>query len=301
MRKIILSLLTISLLAFGCKKSDSTPSPSPSAPIAPVVNSDAGIKNHPSSGTISGYTFDSNKVVIPIAGENLVYDYSGLAIKANITSTYGNAINSAYAGSTSSYAEQLSFSSGTGPVSTLGTNFYLVNSSVSSYMGYSIAALTTNYPSIGGTVSYPNQNVVYSPNINLAKFPMKYADTYNQKISSKTVFTANAPAAGINNAAGEYRDTNTITFDHFAWGTLKLNGYSGSMQVLVQKSVDTAKRNYFLNLGAGMAPAPASVLNALGLTDGSIVIATAYKFWVPGKGVVMFVNSNGSGTVHTGL
>ena len=297
MKKIILSFITISLLTISCKKTDTTPA----ASTTPVINSDAGLKNYPSNGTVVGYTFDINKVPTPVAGENLVYDYSTLTKKANTSFTFGNVINSAFAGSTSSYDQTLKFNSGSGQVSTSATNFYTVNSTVSSNMGYSFAALTTNYPSIGGTVSYPNQNVVYAPGINLARFPMKYTDAYNQTVNSKTIFTANAPAAGINNAAGEYRDTSTITVDHFAWGTLQLNGYTGTMQVLVQKSVEIAQRNYFLNLGGGMMPAPAQVLTGLGLTDGSVVISTVYKFWVPGKGVVMVVQSDGSGTVFTGL
>ena len=96
----------------------------------------------------------------------------------------------------------------------------------------------------------------------------------------------------MNNTPGQTKLTSSVNQEVIASGVANIKGI-GNKRVLVIKNSYSDQSNYFL----GGAPAPAALLSNLGITDGSIVTGTTYRFIAEGLGTVGIIDVNASGTI----
>ena len=302
MKKSILSLFTMSLVIASCSKNDDavvTP-PAPVAPTATTITIADASRNFPVSGTINETPFATGVATIPTTGANKTFDYSGLVLGTPFSYAGGNVANTAFATATSSQNVFTTFIGSTQTAA--GVTYYKTNTADFSLLGIKYNTDTVlNYPGVG-TVNFLAQNVLNIPAQKIAEFPMTYNQSTSQVVRATTNFTVDSPALPAPNLPAKYEDVKTITTSNIAWGTVKIPGYANAMNTLVQKTTESVVRNYFLiNATGGYDPMPAQLLQAVGIVDGATTVFTDYKFWVAGKGFVLRINANGSGSIYNGM
>ena len=290
MNKIVTCVFILSIgLIQACSKSNN--GSGSGGNTAPKVTSADLIKTYKANGTASGYRLDAGIVQIPLSGTNKSFNYSNNPTGTPWTETFGTPTVSAFSGATYT----IGFTNNLGGQTLAISRYYQINTSSWSVMGDYYSAATLSIPGTG-TAAIPAQAVAQTPTLILANLPITYGDSTNQTCNSKLTFSATLTGFPFP-LPGEIRQEIKTTNNVFAWGNLKVRGYTDSMPTVVQRFVTSIKTNYFLS----GSPAPTALLNSLGVTDGQIVNNTAYRFFVPGKGLVMTVNADGSATVTTGL
>jgi hypothetical protein len=129
----------------------------------------------------------------------------------------------------------------------------------------------------GGIVLTPsaNDNNWVSKRL-IWKLPMVYKDSYASEHSIKESFNLTAPPFGLNNSPTDRVLAVKQQTQVVGWGklTLPTDAKTVTSDVLLTKTTSTATFNYLLNGN----PAPAALLNALGLTQGEIVTRVFYEF-----------------------
>lgn len=294
MKKLLISCLVIATI-FACKKPKPTPTPL-------VITKDDYSANYKAGGTVfKNFETSNASVAVPIAGTDQTWDFSTLAeINANTTggANFLAPSNAAFATATYAFIGTTSWSAG-GNISpaVANTAFVTLDNDGLFSLGYSQNVATAiSIPSLGATINYPVQNLVYTGTIKYPVFLFPAAYGGAAVVTSGMVFTSNytvnAPALGLSNTPGQTKVTSTVIFDVIGSGTVNLKGI-GSVKVLLAKSSISDRTNYFL----GGAPAPAALLSNLGLTDGAITTFTTYRFVAPGLGSVGIIDVNAMGNV----
>ena len=293
MKKTILLAIAIAHFTSSCSNDEST------TPTAPTIISADGTKNFPSTGLVSKSIFTTGATTIPTAGENQTFNYSSVTVQSPYTSSGGNVSNVAFPSATSTLSAATNFLGAS--QSTPVVYYYEASSSSLSRLGEKYDATNITFPGVG-SVTFPEQSVVYSSAQKMAEFPMSFNQNGNQSLTATTNFTVDSPALPAPNVPARYIDAITVSTSNFSWGTITIPGYTNSMKTLVQKTTETIQRNYYLmNSTGGFDPMPAQLLTAVGITDGAIVTNTNYRYWVEGKGFVMIQYADGSGTIINGL
>lgn len=157
-------------------------------------------------------------------------------------------------------------------------------------------AVAIDVPNLGATISFPAQTRPYTSTNNLPTvlFPIEYGDApvSRNNITYPTDFSVFAPAFGLNNTPGQTVLTTDYTQEVIASGQANFTGI-GMKRVLVLKSTSVETENYFL----GGAPAPASLLNQFGATNGAVETVLYYRYVTEGLGTVGIITTDDSGTI----
>ena len=129
------------------------------------------------------------------------------------------------------------------------------------------------------TIFFPAGIYAYAPPRPLVRFPITANSAWNATSKVPVDFQLSVAAFGLNKTPGQ-RVTTILTRDTVVgWGTLKLKnpagGAASSFVVLLERKNETYIDSFFV----GGAPAPAQLLGAFGLVQGSrTVYATQYSF-----------------------
>ena len=263
--------------------------------------------------TSSPTTLDSSRykaltrtgAVVPTFGNNQTWDYTGL--KDSSTNVY-----------TDYYIPTAAF--GTTPTAfgtaTIAHNYnsvfqvfqypsrsyeridsegYVELGSITNGAKFSISATS------GGTADtlyFPAGIYAYTPPHPFVKFPITANSSWNVTSRVPVDFQLSVAAFGLNKTPGQ-KVTTIISRDTVVgWGTLKLKnpagGAASSFAVLLERKDETYIDSFFV----GGAPAPAQLLGAFGLVQGSrTVYSTQYSFRGIGfsePAMQMYVNSSGA-------
>ena len=294
MKNLVICLLATTVV-WSCQKSDTTP--------APLVITKADYNTNFRAGGTTYNTFQASptSVTIPTKGENQTWDFSKLvetSTSANGGATFLTPANTAYPTATFISKGTLARSIGAATSPTVAATYFTEMSDVGAYdLGYSQdAASAINVPSLGATINYAVQNLIYMgttkyPNV---LFPAKFgnATANTSGIVLTTNFTVTAAALGLNRTPGQTKVTSSVTTDIIGSGTANLKGI-GNVRVLVAKNTWSDVTNYFL----GGAPAPAALLTNLGITDGAVTTGSTYRFVAEGLGTVGFIYVNANGVI----
>ncbi|MBS4043615.1 MAG: hypothetical protein KGZ59_07345 [Chitinophagaceae bacterium] len=296
MKKIFSALLILSVLVQACSKSDSGSGTN----SGPQITSTGFVNNHAPGNKLNNYRLDSGIIKIPSPGTSISFNYlnvpNGIPWSDTLKSP-SNLIDFPGATYTIGFKDSL-----------LGQNislfrYYKANTTEWSLMGDDYNAFTLSISGTG-TASIPKQAVKKNPVQILANFPIKYGDSSNQTCLSAlnaTVTTPPAPPLNLPITGPLTINQETkVNSRNICWGTLKIKGYTDSMQTVVQEYTTTIKNTYsstnmFIN---ALIP---GILNSFGITNGQSITTKIYRFWVPNKGLVMTINADGSATVTTGL
>jgi hypothetical protein len=115
-------------------------------------------------------------------------------------------------------------------------------------------------------------------------FPVTYQTTWSGTRHETTPFELSVASFGLVNASCEMQSSVTDSREVVGYGNLTIPDENGTpvtlSNVLLFSSTVTVTDSFFL-MGA---PAPAALLNAFGLTQGSVFVSTAYLFYMPDFG-----------------
>ena len=298
MLKKLLIVTSIIALVSSCKKDDwggTNIIPSPQ------ITSTAFIGNHIPGAKFNNYRLDSGIIKIPTAGGvSIAFDYTGVPNGTPWSDTLKSPTNLVdYP--TASYATGLSDSL-FGQKLTI-QRYYKLNATTWSVLGDDYDALTISAAGTG-SASIPKQAVKKNPSQILAQFPINYGDSMQQTCTSALNFIATIPPTPPlpTSTTGPITITQEIIVNskNICWGTLRIKGYTDTMQVVVQKYTTTIK-NTFSSTNLILSFAIPSILNNFNVTNGQSVTLTSYRFWAANKGLVMTINGDGSANVTTGL
>ena len=129
------------------------------------------------------------------------------------------------------------------------------------------------------TIFFPAGIYAYSPPHPLVKFPITANSAWNLTSKVSVDFQLSVAAFGLAKTPGQ-RTTTIVSQDTVVgWGTLKMKnpagGAASSFVVLLERKNETYIDSFFI----GGAPAPAQLLGAFGLVQGSrTVYSTQYSF-----------------------
>ena len=287
--------LLATTVIWSCQKSDTTP--------APLVITKADYNTNFKAGGATYNIFQAapTSVTVPTKGENQTWDFSKLAETTASASggvTFLTPTNAAYPTATFTSAGTLARSIGAATSPTVPATYFTEMSDAGAYeLGYSQdAASAINVPSLGATINYAAQNLIYTGTTKYPSvlFPAKFgsATANTNGIVLTTNFTATAAALGLNKTPGQTKVTSSVTTDIIGSGIANLKGI-GNVRVLVAKNTWSDVTNYFL----GGAPAPAALLTNLGITDGAVTTGSTYRFIAEGLGTVGFIYVNANGAI----
>ena len=261
--------------------------------------------------TSSPTTLDSSRykaltktgAVVPTLGNNQTWDYTNLKDSSiNVytdyyipTAAFG-ATPTAYSTATLAHNYNSVFQIFQYPSRSyerIDADGYVELGSITNGAKFSISAIS------GGatdTLYFPAGTYAYSPPHAFVKFPITANSSWNETSKVPVDFQLSVAAFGLNKTPGQ-KVTTIISQDTVVgWGTLKLKnpagGAASSFAVLLERKNETYIDSFFVN----GAPAPAQLLGAFGLVQGSkTVYSTQYSFRGIGfsePAMQMYVNVN---------
>ncbi len=276
----------------ACKKDD----PAPAAITVTSADISAQIKP---GGNATFNDLDNTLVTFPTEGANQTWDY--LNAKATGATQFTEnylpvATNTNFGAATYMQDRPASL----GAVSfTSRKDFYEVSANGWYQLGGYITAQTLNLPNNivlraeGTEESFVAKDLIY-------KLPLAFGDTYTNNNSYVIEnYKLTVPAFGLNQAAVTRKLTRARTASVSGWGRIRLPNSTSEIEVLQVKIAETGTNNYTLSGG----PAPAALLGALGLTEGSSSTANYYIFISKTNQIVAeidYKNVNGANTVTYG-
>ena len=263
--------------------------------------------------TSSPTTLDSSRykaltrlgAVVPTFGNNQTWDYTGL--KDSTTNVFTDyyipvaafgATPTVYSTATLAYNYNSVFQVFQYPsraYERIDSAGYVEMGSITNGAKFSITAIS------GGatdTIYFPAGTYAYSPPHSFVKFPITANSAWNATSKVPVDFQLSVAAFGLNKTPGQ-KVTTIVTQDTVVgWGTLKLKnpagGAASSFAVLLGRNNETYIDSFFV----GGSPAPAQLLGAFGLVQGSrTVYATQYSFRGIGfsqPAMELFVNNSGA-------
>lgn len=159
---------------------------------------------------------------------------------------------------------------------------------------YSITSISGG---AGDSLYFPENIDVYTGSTNSLEFPATYQTNWTGTRYETTPFELTVAGFSLQNSPGERVRTVTDSREIVGYGKLMIPDDNGNpsdeLDVLLIKSEITIVDSFFL-MGN---PAPAPLLGAFSLTQGSISNSEAYLFYMPDYGnPVMRIAVNSSGT-----
>lgn len=298
MKHIFIALLCITAIV-SCKKDDGG-SGGGTTGNSFVITGSSMVGIYTPGKALAGYITDSGVIAVPTSDTGLKFNYATIAMTTPWKDTLKTPNNTAdYPSAT--YMQGFS-------QNILGQNlmlnqfFQLSTSSWLNLGSYTNGlSVTVPFSTYTASITVPAQASKQTPSQVLVNFPIAYQDSFNNSTSSVVTANASASIMGLP-VTGDITTTRTtaVNSKNIAWGTLKLNGYTDSMKVIVQKYTTTEKTN-ITSTNALISSLIPQVLDSLKMpANGTPITQTSYRFWAS-RGLVMTLNANGSATVTTGL
>jgi hypothetical protein len=291
MKKINL-VIAVVLLLVSCRKTDIT------LPAPELVVEASAMADFQVGKTVK--FFNVNNTATPVTpvneGKNQTWDFSNLSESDTTSIRFLQPIaNDSFPTATYMQAVTELYGIGNSTVASNSKYYGELSSSGFASLGKTIQQVSFNLT--GGSIVLPAQSIRSSQKIYSAKFPMKYGDSSaNSGIVEIYKMLVSAPPFIPANSPGKEVSLIDYTIKVMASGTVKLRGYTTPLPVLVLRNFTSTKVNYFVNGG----PAPAPLLAAAGVTDGSVYTSYYYSFYSPTIGFVGSIYMNSTNTAVMG-
>ncbi len=236
--------------------------------------------NTPHSSTYENIRMYNNSgISIPIEAENQIYDYSTLPNPTgNLTVNFNPAtregfdsftryfLGDAFLGDIALESEYYSKKDATG-IMEVGSYKLPQNINLESITGNNLDFL--NFPGGSNIFPIPFYTVM---------FPTSFGMSWSSDTHFQTDFLLTVTAFGLENTPGSQNQVATNTSEVVGWGELILptpNGPSIPYNTLLIKNQEVIVSNYFIN----DSPAPASLLEAFGVSQGETLTQNVYYFY----------------------
>lgn len=237
----------------------------------------------PAGFTDNGFQASATGVVTPSHGDNQTWDYSGLVNANPFATVWMDASGNTDFPTALNYRDQqLSFQGFPIPAQL----YEAVDADGWYDLGRVLEEATFSITAISGgandVLQFPAQVQEYEGRLNALDFPVEFEKTWTQSYIERTQFNLTVAAFGLDNAPGEAQRIHTQTRSVVGQGQLIIpdaNGNpSGPLDALLIRIERSAEDSTFL----GGAPAPAPLMSAFGLTQGSTVTEEYYAFYIEG-------------------
>jgi len=232
-------------------------------------------------------------VQVPAHGSGQTYDLSGAS---DIPFRYNNGAGPVPAGfpqySTATFANPFSQNFG-GLIAQTGYDFYEVNTNQYVRLGRYFNPASAGFTATD-SILFPAQDVVFSGQDIILKFPLALGSTLNNTYRSVVNFTLKLPSFGLASGAGQLAQVVTTTDTVVGSGNLTLPG-GATLPVLLYKYHAVQVDSYYVD----GAPAPPQLLSGFGLTQGATFVSQYYLMYAQGfEGEVAFINYAGRDTIR---
>lgn len=239
----------------------------------------------------------NSTIVIPTDGPAQVWDYSTLTAGNLIETTYSDASGDLnFAGALNVRSENFAFQSfvfSTQVYESIDDDGWWEPGRMVQDTSYSIGAITG---SASDTLRFVGGPQVFDGRIDLLKFPLSYQDEWTESYIEDFNFELTVTAFGIIKVPGKRKRILTTNREVTGYGQLTIPNYDGSpgtpMDVLLIKTHRSGHDSIFL---AG-EPAPAALLAAFGLVQGSTAVDSFYTFYRNDFGATVLNVNMGSTT-----
>lgn len=154
---------------------------------------------------------------------------------------------------------------------------------------------TTTITVLGGAaeITFNAGDFLYTSPRTWINLPATFGNSETVSFTKTQTFNVNYPAAGLNNTPAATVDSYENTTSVVGWGKMTLPGNANEYEVLMVKSTYQVTRNYTL----GGAPAPATLLGALGLSDGEDISGEEITFYTTQHGRIAWYTYDTAGNV----
>lgn len=216
----------------------------------------------------------------PTLGPNQSWDYRGLVPQGTVNQTTYSVVPAPapFVGTVRSY----NFTSMLGPFTIPVTAYEGFSADGFTQLGSSLAAqsfpLTFATGGANDVLAIPAQNVL----VNILQLPLPLTATTRVQRTTRAVINTRLTIAGfgLSNVLFQYVQRTTTVDSVAGWGTLRVPvagsaSGSGALPVLLVRSRETGQDSFYL----GGQPAPATLLGALGQTQGSISRSRRQSFY----------------------
>ena len=228
---------------------------------------------------------------LPSEGPDQFWDYSSLTAEQLNYASHFTASNSNIPEATSYYHNNLIFAGLTIP----NKIYEVVDEDGWRVLGLNSTGITFPIEALTGgptdSLGFPEVNETYNGENNLLDFPTTYETSWDSDYSRSTPFELTVAAFGLDHVPGFRKRIHHDVREIVGYGQLVIPKADGSpsdpIQVLLMKTVRNTIDSVFL----GGAPAPAPLMAAFGLTQGSTNTSSTYFFYKPDFGsAVLFVD-----------
>ncbi len=223
-------------------------------------------------------------MALPTGGNNQTWDYSTFRDSIPNTYYYGGITSPVATTRPSVFATaglQMPYSVNFQAFSIPNIQYYRLDATGYQYLGdsllftrFSVAAITG---SAADSMTFPAQNRVANNNF-WYRFPVTANSVWKSSYKSTINFQLKVSLLGLNNTPGQSISTITEVDTVIGWGTLRLRhpstGAVLNFNTLLVSETYATTDSFFL----GGAPAPAQVLGAFGLTQGTTTTSRRYYF-----------------------
>ena len=230
------------------------------------------------------------EVVLPAEGEDMLWDFTNLTF--NPDNLYSNNINFAYDGEL--------FPNATGVISNniesdlfpgvpRQVDFYSLYND-ETYRTIGRVSYQTLFP-IGSLTGTATDSLIYLETVNMysdnpggvVNFPITFGEVVQDGTARLSVdILLTATPFGLDHTPGEIVGLNTGTTTVSGWGKIRVNEPGSGLPVDIPVLMTAENRTTVDSFYLGGAPAPQSLLDAFGQTQGSSESFTNYTFYAEG-------------------
>ena len=222
---------------------------------------------------------------LPTFGNNQTWDYTALKDSLPTINKYYHtpaanfgAIPAVFADATYAYNSSVFFQNYSIPA----RRYEKLEATGYAQLGYALFGATYSIANISGgatdSIYLLASAFRYSSPLTYYKFPMTANSVWKSNYKDTTNLQLSVALLGLNKTPGMRVAQYTVLDTIVGWGTLKLKNPSGgtalNYAVLLQRETRTRLDSFFLN----GAPAPAVIMGALGLTQGTATVFSTYSF-----------------------
>ncbi len=223
------------------------------------------------------YVFSN--VPLPTEGADQVYDFSDMSLPTgSITAPFLPATRPGF----TDYTRYLEGNTGLGPIDLTAEYYTLKDANgiyeIGTYTLPQVTPLTTITGNPNDFIEFPGNASIFSTPVNILSFPHTYETSFTANYEYSTEFELTVAAFGLAATPGENVQSVVKTVETVGYGQLILpmtGGQSIAYDVLLVKEIITTTNNVFL----GGAPAPQSLLDAFGVTQGQTASFSNYLFY----------------------
>lgn len=233
---------------------------------------------------VVSWSLDEKDAFVPEHGENKVWDYSNLILEDSASLEFKETSSTDFPDANIVIRATISGLSG---LATIPTDyFYSLDGDGYLNHGEEYEPYTVSLQPITGvatdSLTFLESKQVYNDPKIIFNFPLNYGDQWSTDNTLSFDFLISIAGFGLQDTPSGQTIREEVTDSVVGHGTLILPNPNGSgsvsMECLLTKRTILSTYNYFL----GGQPAPQVMLDALGLTQGSVSIVTNYMFYAKG-------------------